>query len=654
MQRPAIFSGLIAVLLALLSTSDCNRVKVQLLVFDGVQSEHKWALKDLNPDLPADWSPYNYLVIEIKASTPQRFFLFVYNTDGARRIIIQPFGQNVWLRAAIPLKFFQGADRSGQSMASVFNRPANSFWMSVWGPFGPINAVEAVGIRMEYPLGKPTLEIRSVRLTKEDPGSEILEQKPVVDEFGQWIHADWPRKIKSMEQLRSEWDSEERTLAPGAFNYCQYGGYRGTKAKATGFFRVERVNGKWWLVDPDGHLFLSTVVPNMGGAGAETKTDGREKYYAALPPLGLLPPAPAGASGVASTAGLRSFFAWNLFRRYGPDWRAKAAQMELRRAGAWGLTTVASTRPADMPPPSTLKKPYLARLNALLTGGPPLISYLGMPDIYSPAFARRIDEAAAAQCAPRRDDPYLIGYFIGNEPPWPGRESELVDMFLAGPRTDTQREIQTFLARGDSRERRKEFVVAMFGKYLAMVGAALKKHDPHHMNLGIRFGGEPPDYLISAARTFDVYSANLYTYEPVAQMNKAYEIAGRPIIIGEFHFGVPADGLGAGLVQVRDQNERGVAYRYYVEQAAAHSAFVGAGWYIGVDESATGRNDGENYNIGFLDVTDRPYKELVGAAIETHKRLFDVHSGTLPPFDQRPKASDAGTPASPTLPALHP
>jgi hypothetical protein len=36
----------------------------------------------------------------------------------------------------------------------------------------------------------------------------------------------------------------------------------------------------------------------------------------------------------------------------------------------------------------------------------------------------------AAQCAPRKDDPYLIGYFIGNEPPWPGRESQFVDLVL--------------------------------------------------------------------------------------------------------------------------------------------------------------------------------------------------------------------------------
>jgi hypothetical protein len=57
--------------------------------------------------------------------------------------------------------------------------------------------------------------------------------------------------------------------------------------------------------------------------------------------------------------------------------------------------------------------------------------------------------------------------------------------------------------------------------------------------------------------------------------------------------------------------------------------------------------DGENYNIGFVDVTDRPYKELVDAAKATHKRLYDVHSGKILPFSQRPRASEAGTPLSP-------
>ena len=63
------------------------------------------------------------------------------------------------------------------------------------------------------------------------------------------------------------------------------------------------------------------------------------------------------------------------------------------------------------------------------------------------------------------------------------------------------------------------------------------------------------------------------------------------------------------------------------------------------DEPVTGAGNTENYNIGFVDVTDRPYPELVNAARETHRRLLEVHSGTLPPFDRRPKASEAGTPS---------
>jgi hypothetical protein len=119
------------------------------------------------------------------------------------------------------------------------------------------------------------------------------------------------------------------------------------------------------------------------------------------------------------------------------------------------------------------------------------------------------------------------------------------------------------------------------------------------------------------------------------------------MLIGEFHFGVPADGLGAGLVQTASQAERAKGYRYYVEQAAALPGFVGAHWFQWADEPVLGRMDGENYNIGFVDCTDRPYPELVEAAKATHKRLYDVHAGTVLPFDERPRASEEGTPDSP-------
>jgi len=127
-------------------------------------------------------------------------------------------------------------------------------------------------------------------------------------------------------------------------------------------------------------------------------------------------------------------------------------------------------------------------------------------------------------------------------------------------------------------------------------------------------------------------------------LDRIYALVPRPILIGEFHIGVPERGLAPGLVQAMNQSERAIAYRYYVEQCAAHPALVGTHWFQWLDQPATGRNDGENYNIGFIDVTDQPYAEMVAAAKLTHGRLRAVHSGKVPPFSQKPRASEAGTP----------
>ena len=59
-----------------------------------------------------------------------------------------------------------------------------------------------------------------------------------------------------------------------------------------------------------------------------------------------------------------------------------------------------------------------------------------------------LDEAAAKALTPRKDDPYLVGFYVGNEVPWPGREAELVEMILAGKDTAMQRAAKAFLAAG--------------------------------------------------------------------------------------------------------------------------------------------------------------------------------------------------------------
>ena len=46
-----------------------------LVQFDRTHTESKIQLNALNASLPADWSPYEFLVLEFKASSSQRFEL---------------------------------------------------------------------------------------------------------------------------------------------------------------------------------------------------------------------------------------------------------------------------------------------------------------------------------------------------------------------------------------------------------------------------------------------------------------------------------------------------------------------------------------------------------------------------------------------------
>ena len=359
--------GILTAAVLALCCGAASAVEMPLKVaFEGKVSEHKWALKELDAQLPSDWSDYQFLVLELKTSTPQRFSLWLHTTDGKRRLMLQPFGQNVWLRASIPLQYFKGKDQRGTDLASTNNRRMNSFWMGVWGPFGELKNVEALGVVMEYPLNAPVLEIRSIKLSKEDAGSEFLEGQPVVDEFGQWAHADWPRKIKSREQLQKEMAEEQKSLTGGEdFGYCEYGGYKNTQAKATGFFRVEQIDGRWWFVDPHGHLFLSTGADCIG---------------------------PARGRGGEQGGGSALIY---------------------QRMNAWGMNTIgnwSSLRPTD----GGRRKAYVVSFR----GPRAQTMYLGMPDVYSEEFARGIEQAAESQCRQYRSDPWLLGYFLGNEPPW--------------------------------------------------------------------------------------------------------------------------------------------------------------------------------------------------------------------------------------------
>jgi hypothetical protein len=615
-------SSCLQILFILLLTGCTVKKEPVVVKFEGKAFEKKWAIKELNPKLPADWSTFQYLTIEMKSSTTQRFDLRLYDSSGVRRMTIQPF-QDAWIRASIPLVYFQKRNTKGMDMAAIGKTARPGYWIG-FGTVGSIKHIDTLGVSMRLPIGSPTLEIRSVQLTM-NVQDTVFGPVPLVDEFGQWIPADWPGKAKTIDDLKAAWSDEEKTLLAENVKVSKFGGFEDKKVKATGFFRVEKIDGKWWFVDPEGYLFYSTGPTGIAPRSEFSRIKGREYIFKALPDAKEF-----ATPGQSARPGTNSFYNWNLFRRFGSDWYRKWIDFTVRRMDNWGLNTIANW--SDSTLGASHKKAYAQMLRGwgIETG------QMGMPDVYAPDYAAKVDAAAARQCGTRKNDPYLLGYFIGNEPPWPGRELELADVILNGDATPMQSALKKYLEKGDTPELRKAFVWETFAKFIRTVNAAIKKHDPNHLNMGLRFGGSASEQIIKATKGFDVFSFNNYGYS-VNQNNakRIYELTGLPMVIGEFHFGVPGRGLAPGLAQTANQEERAVAYLYYVENAAANPNIIGTHWFQWIDQPSTGRNDGENYNIGFVDVTDRPYPEMVKASKEIFKRLFAIHSGKEAPVTRQ-------------------
>ena len=160
---------------------------------------------------------------------------------------------------------------------------------------------------------------------------------PFVDKYGQFMHDDWPGKIHSDEELAAQGKKEFAMLAAHPQSPVRdadkYGGWRGgPQLEATGRFRTEKLDGKWWLVDPEGRLFFALGV-NAVRPDFPTGTSGRENYFAWLPEkddpeFGRFygkqrTPASHGFYKDAANVPFDTFdFARaNAFRKYGDEWK---------------------------------------------------------------------------------------------------------------------------------------------------------------------------------------------------------------------------------------------------------------------------------------------------------------------------------------------
>lgn len=488
---------------------------------------------------------------------------------------------------------------------------------------------------------------------------------PLIDTFGQYRHKTWPGKTADLVALRQQAEVESKQLSQdsGPAGWDRFGGWAaGPQLQATGYFRTERHQDRWWLVDPEGHLFWSHGIDCVQMLDA-TPIAGREAWFADfigkepefagyLQPNFVLKGHYAGQSPACF-----SFAGANLHRKYGANWRELYADRIHRRLRAWGLNTIGNW--SDERVAHLRRTPYTDSIgsdNVRMVAGSE--GYWGkFPDVFDPGFRASLRRQMAGKTSRSANDPWCLGYFSDNEMSW-GDDVSLALAALASPADQPAK--RAFLAdlqarhttigalnqawgtshaswdalaastqqpeRARAQSDLQAFYTRTAEEYFRTVREVIREGAPHQLYLGCRFAWVNDRAAAAAAKYCDVVSYNLYVRSVADfRFNGGKDM---PLLIGEFHFGALDRGMfHTGLVPVENQTARAQAYTDYVRGAARHPSFVGCHWFQYQDEPTTGRAyDEENYQIGFVDIADTPYAETVRASRTVAEGLYRLRA----------------------------
>jgi hypothetical protein len=426
----------------------------------------------------------------------------------------------------------------------------------------------------------------------------------------------------------------------------------GADARPAQPFRVVRREGGWQLLTPSGMPIFSLGVccVNMGAP--------REEYNPQKP----------------------EYAAWREYTD--PNAWADAT---LARLKSWGFTTIGGWSDfATLRRSRRMDRDFAPVLHLGASAGVPWF------DMWDPSVIHTMEEVARAQILPLRDDPRLLGYYTDNEMGW--WNAALWKLTLAQKPQSGQRQRLLKLVRdryhGHWGELLKDFdpegassfpqlaksgmlflrpgsqgigVMRQFlgiaaERYYQLVRQIIRQYDRRGLILGDRYQSFYYPEVARAAASLDAVSTNLNANWNDGTFARFYldtlsQLTRRPIMIGEFYMTATENRSGnrndsSGFPVVATQRERAAGFRATVSGLMRTPYVIGADWFQYYDEPTYGRPDGENYDMGLVDINDVPYREVTSAATSLPRadredappvRRADASSG-IPPAPAAPMA----------------
>ncbi len=543
-----------------------------------------------------------------------------------------------------------------EKMEEVFGMPGGHVenWRKV-----DAGAIKQLPVHINSRDASVDLVIGGLRaVTAFDPPSRKELQDgfvPYVDRFGQARHDRWEGKVESVEDLKNRAGIERQHLLSRPTSWSRYGGWaKAPRLEATGHFYTHKADNTWWLVDPEGHLFWSFGITCV-------RADHDQQKPVTTPGLQqILDEIPANEPGIGPfiKQGGRTWhpYSANLFRKYGKDWVSKAAHRSHDRLAAWGVNTIANWSSRAV---TRLKKtPYTQCVHydfpSLRPGRTSFQSHF--PDVFAPDFARSLRLRMEYELGRTTEDPWCIGYFVDNEMPFVRLDTIINSIKQAPAEAHSKKALRAMLqkkygtidalnaswktaytsweafpaddALPDSpgyKEDGRTYAQHYLHTYFKTCRDVVKSVAPHKLYLGSRIHQYFPEIFEICAEYADVVSVNLYQYSPRVLTHLQTMKADKPFVIGEFHFGTLCEKgtWGPGLIPASNLENAARLMTHYLEDALADPRIVGAHWFQYRDQIVSGRGDGENYRIGFVDITDTPYPDMTRAARKIGERMYD-------------------------------
>jgi hypothetical protein len=421
------------------------------------------------------------------------------------------------------------------------------------------------------------------------------------------------RFVDAKAVVSSEWKGREtRTLA--AFEvqplpkeaFTRFGGLSAEKKEATGFFRVEKIGNRWWMIDPDGGRFIFAGVCSLK---PETKFSAKEPFERLF-----------GSNEVWATKAL------DLLREHG-------------FSGCGGFSDEEVLRSAKKPMPYTVTLGLMSGFGRKVGVTHSEAGHTGFADevipVFEPGFAAFCSDECKKRLSAMKGDPWLVGVFSDNELPI---KKDMLDRMLKRGGA-TQAAAQTFMTGKGvvTDDLRREFVQHVFDTYFRLTTQAIREVLPRHLCLGSRFHG--PAKSVSgvwkaAGRWCDVISMNYYDHwSPQKEhLRQWHEWSGKPCLITEFYVKGMDSGMantsGAGWV-VRTQADRGAFYQNFTLSLLESKTCVGWHWFKYMDNDPANTNtDASNRdsNKGILNNHYEPYSPLLEAMRELNTRIHPLIS----------------------------